>query len=77
MLPSRQKLNDVNVPNAIRPNKGVGVSFVPISGTWTHLRSRRMIVSFRDDWLRTFFVEDTRSRHVPSDLESRLSASSR
>ena len=31
-----------------------------------------MIVSFRDEWLRVFFVEDTRSRHIPSDLESRL-----
>jgi toxin HigB-1 len=31
-----------------------------------------MIVSFRDEWLRAFFVEDMRSRHVPSDLESRL-----
>jgi proteic killer suppression protein len=31
-----------------------------------------MIVSFRDEWLRMFFVEDTRSRYIPSDLESRL-----
>ena len=31
-----------------------------------------MIVSFRDEWLRAFFVEDTRSRNIPSDLESRL-----
>jgi proteic killer suppression protein len=31
-----------------------------------------MIVSFRDECLRAFFVEDMRSRHVPSDLESRL-----
>jgi proteic killer suppression protein len=31
-----------------------------------------MIVSFRDEWLRLFFVEDMRSRHIPSDLESRL-----
>jgi proteic killer suppression protein len=31
-----------------------------------------MIVSFRDEWLRAFFVEDRQSRHVPSDLESRL-----
>ena len=31
-----------------------------------------MIVSFRDEWLRTFFVEDMRSGHIPSDLESRL-----
>jgi proteic killer suppression protein len=31
-----------------------------------------MIVSFRDDWLRDFFVEDVRSRRIPSDLESRL-----
>src|SRR5450432_3181748 len=31
-----------------------------------------MIVNFRDEWLRVFFVDDTRSRHIPSDLESRL-----
>ncbi len=31
-----------------------------------------MIVSFRDDWLRDFFIEDVRSRKIPSDLESRL-----
>ena len=31
-----------------------------------------MIVSFRDDWLRAFFVDDVRSRNVPTDLESRL-----
>ena len=31
-----------------------------------------MIVGFRDEWLRAFFVEDTRSRHIPSDLERRL-----
>jgi proteic killer suppression protein len=31
-----------------------------------------MIKSFRDDWLRDFFVEDVRSKKIPSDLESRL-----
>ena len=31
-----------------------------------------MIVSFRDDWLRAFFVDDVRSRNIPSDLENRL-----
>src|SRR5580693_7308098 len=31
-----------------------------------------MIVSFRDEWLRAFFVEDIHSRNIPSDLESRL-----
>jgi proteic killer suppression protein len=31
-----------------------------------------MIVSFRDGWLRAFFVEDIRSRNIPPDLESRL-----
>jgi proteic killer suppression protein len=31
-----------------------------------------MILSFRDDWLRAFFVADKRSRRIPSDLESRL-----
>src|ERR1700688_4899567 len=31
-----------------------------------------MIVRFRDDWLRAFFVDDVRSRNIPPDLESRL-----
>jgi proteic killer suppression protein len=31
-----------------------------------------MIVSFRDEWLRAFFVDDMRSRHIPPDLEARL-----
>ena len=31
-----------------------------------------MILSFRDPWLRAFFVEDARSRHIPPDLEARL-----
>ncbi|HEY9549365.1 MAG TPA: type II toxin-antitoxin system RelE/ParE family toxin [Kiloniellaceae bacterium] len=32
----------------------------------------RMIVSFRDEWLRVFFVNDRRSKNIPPDLESRL-----
>jgi len=31
-----------------------------------------MIVSFRNDWLRDFFVEDVRSKKIPPDLERRL-----
>jgi toxin HigB-1 len=31
-----------------------------------------MIVNFRDEWLRAFFVEDRQSQHIPPDLESRL-----
>lgn len=31
-----------------------------------------MIVGFRDDWLRDFFVGDIRSNKIPSDLASRL-----
>ena len=31
-----------------------------------------MIVDFRDSWLRSFFIDDARSRHVPCDLEARL-----
>jgi toxin HigB-1 len=31
-----------------------------------------MIKSFRDGWLRAFFIEDKRSRNIPSDLEDRL-----
>jgi proteic killer suppression protein len=31
-----------------------------------------MIVSFRDDWLRELFVDDVRSKRIPSDLEDRL-----
>jgi proteic killer suppression protein len=31
-----------------------------------------MIVSFRDAWLRNFFVEDIRNKKVPASLDSRL-----
>ncbi len=31
-----------------------------------------MISGFRDDWLRVFFVDDIRARHIPSDLANRL-----
>jgi len=31
-----------------------------------------MIVSFRDGWLRDFFVEDAKSGKIPADLENRL-----
>ena len=31
-----------------------------------------MILSFRDDWLRSFFVEDLASRNIPRDLDARL-----
>ena len=31
-----------------------------------------MIVGFRVGWLRAFFVDDVRSRNIPSDLEARL-----
>lgn len=31
-----------------------------------------MIRSFRDNWLREFFINDVRSSKIPSDLEGRL-----
>ncbi|MBM3544154.1 MAG: type II toxin-antitoxin system RelE/ParE family toxin [Alphaproteobacteria bacterium] len=31
-----------------------------------------MIISFRDEWLRAFFMDDVRSRKIPLDLENRL-----
>jgi toxin HigB-1 len=31
-----------------------------------------MISSFRDEWLRAFFVDDVRSRRIPADIEDRL-----
>ncbi len=31
-----------------------------------------MIINFRDEWLRAFFVDDLRSRNIPADLEIRL-----
>lgn len=31
-----------------------------------------MIISFRDAWLRSFFVDDAHSHHIPADLEVRL-----
>jgi toxin HigB-1 len=31
-----------------------------------------MIASFRDAWLREFFVNDVRSKKIPADIEDRL-----
>ena len=31
-----------------------------------------MIVDFRDEWLRAFFVDDIHSRSIPGDLSDRL-----
>jgi len=31
-----------------------------------------MILSFRDEWLRAFFVDDTGSKKIPADLDQRL-----
>lgn len=31
-----------------------------------------MIVNFRDSWLRDFFVDDVRTRHIPSGLDHAL-----
>ena len=31
-----------------------------------------MIVRFRDEWLRAFFVEDASSKKIPADVEARL-----
>ena len=31
-----------------------------------------MIVGFRDEWLRAFFVDDARSRRIPAEIETRL-----
>jgi toxin HigB-1 len=31
-----------------------------------------MILSFRDEWLRAFFVEDAGSRKIPAEIEDRL-----
>jgi proteic killer suppression protein len=31
-----------------------------------------MIATFRDEWLRAFFVDDVRSRHIPPDLSASL-----
>jgi toxin HigB-1 len=31
-----------------------------------------MIIGFRDEWLRAFFVEDVNSRNIPPDLRSSL-----
>ncbi len=35
-------------------------------------RGLLMISGFRDEWLRAFFIDDVRSRQIPSDLEDRL-----
>ncbi len=39
--------------------------YIDFRGNW-------MIESFRDEWLRVFFVEDASSRKIPADIDSRL-----
>jgi toxin HigB-1 len=39
---------------------------------YTSSSGRKMIASFRNEWLRAFFVEDVRSRRIPADLETRI-----
>ena len=51
--------------------RGNGLAVCPL-GWYIVSWSAAMIVSFRDDWLRAFFVDDVRSRSIPADLESRL-----
>ena len=46
--------------------------FVPCGGTLGLFSGSGMIVGFRDVWLRAFFVDDTRCRNIPSELENRL-----
>jgi len=31
-----------------------------------------MIIGFRDGWLRSFFVDDTRHKRIPAEIEDRL-----
>lgn len=31
-----------------------------------------MIVGFRDQWLRDFFIDDRHARNIPSDVEARV-----
>ncbi len=31
-----------------------------------------MIIGFRDNWFRAYFVDDVSSRHIPSEIDSRL-----
>src|SRR5690606_21498121 len=46
-------------------NKKKQVVICPIEWYIVSRWSRGMIVGFRDDWLRAFFVDDTRSRNIP------------
>ncbi len=49
-----------------------GLQNVPWDGTVVHAETVLMIASFRDEWLRAFFIEDARSKRIPPDLEGRL-----
>jgi hypothetical protein len=40
----------------------------PSDGTLAQARNDPMIVRFREDWLRVFFVDDIRSRNIPPEL---------
>jgi toxin HigB-1 len=53
-------------------NRRLGWRFVPMGGTLAHEAEATMIISFRDTWLRSFFVENVRTKAIPANLEARL-----
>jgi proteic killer suppression protein len=68
----RTSAQTVVSPPSFYPQAG-GWHYIPSSGTLGHHGwDACMIVSFRDAWLRDFFVEDVRAKKIPADLEARL-----
>jgi len=55
-----------------RGGPGIELAICTIEWYISPQRGCGMIVSFRDEWLHDFFVEDVRSRKIPSSLEGRL-----
>ena len=44
----------------------------PSGGPLAQAKDDPIIVGFREDWLRTFFVDGIRSRNIPPELQTRL-----
>src|ERR1019366_5485869 len=61
--------------SVLRLSSQLGVAFCKMYRCAVHCNSERtvrIILGFRDHWLRQYFVHDLSSRKIPPDLEVRL-----
>jgi proteic killer suppression protein len=66
------RLNERSALPSLRAIRKVGLATCTVEWYINARWGCGMIVSFRDDWLREFFVDDVRSKRIPAELEARL-----